>query len=139
MHEFALAEAVLTSALDAAEKEKLSRITAIRVRIGELQRIKQDIFEFALKEVMPASEPRLAETEITLEIEPARFRCRACERRFALADVGEQGADEAEAIHFIPELAHAFLRCPDCRSPDFEVAEGRGVVIESIEGERPDA
>ncbi|MHC4954112.1 MAG: hydrogenase nickel incorporation protein HypA [Planctomycetota bacterium] len=138
MHEFALAEAVLTSALQAADKERLDRILAIRVRIGELQRIKKDTFEFALKEMLPAAEPRLAATEMTLEIEPARFSCRACDRSFGLAEAGEQGPDEAEAIHFVPELAHAFLRCPACASADFEVAGGRGVSIDAIEGERDD-
>jgi hydrogenase nickel incorporation protein HypA/HybF len=138
VHEFALAEAVLTSALQAADRERLDRILAIRVRIGELQRIRKDVFAFALKEMLPAAEPRLAATEMTLEIVPARFRCRACDRSFDLAEAGEQGADEAEAIHFVPELAHAFLRCPGCGSADFEVAAGRGVSIEAIEGERDD-
>ena len=138
MHEFALAEAVMTTALQAADRERLDRILAIRVRIGELQRIKKDVFAFALKEMLPAAEPRLAATEMTLEIEPARFRCRACDRAFTLAEAGEQGADEAEAIHFVPELAHAFLRCPGCRSADFEVTGGRGVSIDAIEGERDD-
>ena len=87
---------------------------------------------------MPAAEPRLAAAKITLEIERARFRCRVCDRCFGLPETGEQSDDEAEAIHFIPELAHAFLRCPGCASPDFEVVEGRGVVIYSMEGERDD-
>jgi len=138
MHEFALAEAVMTTALQAADRERLDRILAIRVRIGELQRIKKDVFEFALKEMVPATEPRLFATEITLEIEPARFRCRACDRSFLLADAGEQSEDEAEAIHFVPELAHAYLRCPGCSSADFEVLGGRGVSIDAIEGERDD-
>jgi hydrogenase nickel incorporation protein HypA/HybF len=136
MHEFALAEAVVTAALQTAEREELKKITAINLRIGELQNIKRDVFEFALKEVLPREEPRLAETRFELIIEPARFRCRPCGHEFALEDTGGPGgADEQEAIHFVPELAHAFLRCPQCDSPDFELASGRGVMIESIEGE----
>ena len=42
-----------------------------------------------------------------------------------------------EAIHFIPELAHAFLECPSCQSPDFELLQGRGVSIGAIEGDTP--
>lgn len=136
MHELALADAVIATALEAAERENLRRITRIEVRVGELQRIRRDVFEFALKEVMPESEPRLARAEITLEIEPARFECRACGRDFTLADAtGSEDEEHSEAIHFIPELAHAFLQCPHCRSPDFELREGRGVRIESLEGE----
>ena len=42
---------------------------------------------------------------------------------------------ESESIHFVPELAHAFLRCPDCDGADFEVVAGRGVVLQELEGE----
>jgi hydrogenase nickel incorporation protein HypA/HybF len=44
--------------------------------------------------------------------------------------------DEAEAIHFIPEVAFVHARCPKCGSPDFEILKGRGVSIASIKGER---
>ena len=95
----------------------------------------RDRFEFALREVIPASEARLRDVELLLETEPAGFRCRPCGHSFALAETRETAADEAEAIHFIPELAHAFLRCPGCGSPDFEVVAGRGVVLQTLEGE----
>ncbi|MEM4169637.1 MAG: hydrogenase maturation nickel metallochaperone HypA, partial [Thermoproteota archaeon] len=39
-----------------------------------------------------------------------------------------------EAIHFLPEVSHAYVKCPNCGSPDFEVTGGRGVWIESIKG-----
>ena len=136
MHEYALADAVVTSALDAAEKEGMVRILRIAVRVGELQRIERELFEFALKEVLPRSEPRLADTEITVDLEPVRFRCRPCDHAFGPGDTPPpEGERESEAIHFIPELAHAYLRCPACNSPDFEVVQGRGVSISSIEGE----
>lgn len=139
MHEFALAEAVITTALREARREGIERIHLIEVRIGELQRIQADSFEFALREVLPAREPRLAGTRLVLKIEPARFRCRPCSHEFTLAEAGgPQGDDESEAIHFIPELAHAFLECPGCHSPDFELLQGRGVSIGSIEGESGD-
>ncbi|MHC4341112.1 MAG: hydrogenase nickel incorporation protein HypA [Planctomycetota bacterium] len=136
MHEFALAEAVITTSLDAAEKESLARITRIEVHVGELQSIRKETFEFALTEIMPKTEPRLAAAEITVTIIPARFTCRACSHDFDLKETGgPKDAEQKEAIHFVPELAHAFLRCPECESPDFEVIQGRGVSIDAIEGE----
>lgn len=136
MHELALAQAVITAALDVAEREGLSRVTRIEVRLGELQRIRKETFEFALAEVMPAVEPRLDAAQISLEIEPARFFCRSCAEPFSLnEETRARDPEQAEAIHLIPELAHAFLRCPSCRSPDFEWVEGRGVSIRAIEGE----
>ncbi len=48
----------------------------------------------------------------------------------------ELGENEQEAIHFVPEAAHAFIRCPACGSPDFEISKGRGVWVERITGMR---
>jgi hydrogenase nickel incorporation protein HypA/HybF len=136
MHEWALAEGVIKTALEAGEKQGLQSIARISVKIGELQRIKKDVFENALQTVMPEADPRLTSTRIALEIEQARFRCRPCQAEFALADIdGPVDRDQLESIHFIPELAHAFMSCPECQSPDFEVVEGRGVWIEAIEGD----
>ena len=135
VHELALADAVVTAALQVAERENLAEITKLEVRIGELQRIDTGIFEFVLKEVIPAGESRLAPAAIVLRTEPAEFRCRPCGHGFGLEETrGPRGETESEAIHFLPELAHSFLRCPRCQSPDFDLVRGRGVSIGAIEG-----
>lgn len=135
MHEFALAEGVAVTAVEAARKEGLQRITRLTVGIGELQQIERELFTGALREVMPAVHPQLAGVELELIVRPARLRCRACGQPFDLqAGNSELTEDQAEAIHFVPELAHTYLRCPACGSPDFEVREGRGVWLEEIEG-----
>jgi len=135
MHEWALAEGVIRTALETAEAEGLGAISRIAVRIGELQRIEKDVFQEALERVMPPSETRLAGAKIEVVIEPARLRCRPCRAEFALREIsGLVDPAQLESIHFIPELAHAFMACPRCESPDFEVLEGRGVWIEAVEG-----
>jgi len=135
MHEWALAEGVVTTALQAADKEGMAQITRITVSIGELQQIEIEIFEHALREVMPVAEPRLASVEFALQTAPAVFRCRVCGREFGFAEAAGNLSEEAsEAIHFVPELAHTYFRCPGCSSTDFEVAKGRGVWIDRIEG-----
>jgi hydrogenase nickel incorporation protein HypA/HybF len=138
MHEFALAEAVVRAVLQTAESEGMTAVTRVAVRVGELQSIQRDTFEFALQQVR-GEDPRMAGAAMEVEIVPARFACRDCEHVFTLAETGERDADAREAIHFVPELAHAFMRCPACGSPDFDVADGRGVDIAAIEGEMPDA
>ena len=136
MHEMALAEAVVAAAIEAAEKNGITKITKIEVRVGELQKIELDAFRFAIEQMIPAGEPRIAGAALEVETDPARCRCRACGRSFGLADVPPPGGhEESEAIHFIPELAHAFLRCPACASPAFEVTGGRGVTVGAIEGD----
>ncbi len=130
MHEFALAEAVVR----AAEREVRDRDSVtILVKVGELQQIQAELFEFSLKEVIPAGDERLSRIRFEVEIEEVRFECRGCGLGFGRGEAHTlEGWDLDEAIHFIPEMAHAFIRCPRCDSPDFEIISGRGVTIETI-------
>ena len=51
MHEWALAEAILTSANQIADQEKLKEVTEVTIRIGELQQIEPPILRFALSQM----------------------------------------------------------------------------------------
>ena len=135
MHEFALADAVVKTALGAAREAGITEIERIVVKVGELQQIQVDLFEFSLAEVLPVVAPELAGAVFEVEEEPARFLCRACEAEFGETELADaEGEEAAEAMHFVPELSHAFLRCPGCGSPDFEITAGRGVTLETVEG-----
>ncbi|MCP3978077.1 MAG: hydrogenase nickel incorporation protein HypA [bacterium] len=136
MHEWALAEGVVTAALDAAAKQKLVRVTKLVVRVGALQRISPDFFRKALSSVLPEDDPRLESVEFELSAEPAVMGCRGCGHTFEPGQAGDLDADQLEAIHFIPELAHGYLSCPKCESSDFDVRQGRGIWLDAVEGER---
>jgi len=132
MHEWALAEAVVSAASDMAEKERLEKVTAINIKLGELQQVDLEIFRFALSQLFSG---RLKDAKVNLTKTRARLKCRTCGHQWSF---NKAGLDESakEAIHFVPEIAHAFVRCPVCSSSDFEVEQGRGVWIESITGEK---
>lgn len=132
MHELALADAVVKTALSVAADAGLTRISRIVVTVGELQQIDRDTFAYLLTEVMPGTDSRLASAEFVVEDEAAGFRCRACGTGFEASPPGD---DAGEAVHFVPELAHAYLRCPGCGSPDFDIVAGRGVTLRTVEGE----
>ncbi|MDZ7260931.1 MAG: hydrogenase nickel incorporation protein HypA [candidate division KSB1 bacterium] len=137
MHEWALAEGVISTALKVAEKEGLKEITEIKIKIGELQQTDMEIFEFALKEIIQPQKALLQKTKIELELEPAVLRCRVCGKQWAFRDaLNKLKKEESESIHFVPETAHIYIRCPECNSPDFEASKGRGIWVESISGER---
>lgn len=138
MHELALADSVVKAAISAADDAGLGRIERIVVKVGELQQIERDLFEFSLTTVIPSQDPRLEGTVFDVSEEPVRFECRSCKRAYGRDDVDlDTDADENEAIHLIPELSHAYMRCPDCGSPDFAILAGRGVTLERIEGSAP--
>jgi len=131
MHEWALAEAVVAT-VEKIRRENGGRpVLAVRLRFGELQNVDLEAFRGGLLAAL-ASLPYSPEVFQFLS-EPAAFRCRACAHLWPLAEAAGIGEEEREAIHFLPESAHAYLRCPGCGSPDFELAAGRGVSIESVE------
>lgn len=130
MHEWALAEAVIAAASQIAEKEGLKEVTEVRVRVGELQQIELDIFNFALSQLKP---PKFKHARFDVETEKAELKCRACEHKWPLSE-NRLDRDSLEAIHFVPEVAHSYIKCPKCGSPDFEITEGRGIWLESIKG-----
>ena len=135
MHEWALAEAVISTAIKVAEEEKLKEITEIKIKLGELQQIEIEIFEFALKEIIQPQKQLLRKAKIEIETEKAILKCRVCGQEWNYEDAMKNLCEEeSESIHFVPDIAHVYIRCPKCKSPDFEIVKGRGVWVESIEG-----
>lgn len=135
MHEWALAESVIKSSIAAAEKEKLKKITQITVRLGALQQIADDIFKFALDELVNAYAEKFQDVTINIETEETELQCKKCEHTWQFKDMKNNLTDdEAESIHFIPEVAFVHTRCPKCNSPDFRITKGRGVTVSSIQG-----
>jgi len=135
MHEWSLAQAVIYTAIEYQKKEKLKEVTELEVKMGELQQIDIEIFKFALKEIVQFK--KMMGTKIRIETEKAVLKCRVCGYQWNFSDSTKRlNEDKAELIHFIPEVAHVYLRCPKCKSPDFEITKGRGVWISSIKGLR---
>jgi hydrogenase nickel incorporation protein HypA/HybF len=130
MHEWALAEAVLASATQIAEKEHLAYVTEVTVKIGELQQVEREIFRFALSQlkhgIFENAKFRLLTAKTTL-------KCRACGITWQFSK-RKLDRNTMEAIHFVPEVAHTYVKCPKCGSPDFEIESGRGVWLESVKG-----
>ena len=130
MHEWALAEAVITAAKKIAEKEGLEEVKEVKIKIGELQQIELEIFQFALSQLKPAV---LKNAEFIIDYAKAKLSCRACGNSW-IFQKDKIDDDAAEAIHFVPEVAHTYIKCPNCGSPDFEISEGRGIWLENIKG-----
>lgn len=132
MHEWALAEAIITAATQVAREEGLKEVLEVSVKVGELQQVELDILKFAFSKLktdkFKNSKFRITRARTTL-------KCRACGNPW-LFEKDELDENTAEAIHFIPEVAHTYIKCPKCGSPDFKIKEGRGVWLENIKGTR---
>jgi hydrogenase nickel incorporation protein HypA/HybF len=132
MHEWALAEAVIKAASDIAEKEKLTEVTEVDVKIGELQQVERDILKFALQQLKPAN---FKNTKFKITQAKTSLKCRNCGNIWQLQKQKLE-ANIREAIHFVPEAAHSYIKCPRCGSPDFEITQGRGIWLQNIKGTR---
>ena len=100
MHEFALAESVIRSAVKIAEEEGLERISGVRVRVGELQQMSMEAFDFGLKAAMEAHASVAGSAKVDVETEKAGFACRVCRREW---DFGET----ATSAHLPPGMGRS--------------------------------
>ncbi len=125
-----LAEAILKSATQIAEKENLAEVTEVNIKIGELQQIEPHILRTALSQ-MKTDIFKNAKFHILKS--KSMLKCRVCNTTWEL-NFKKLDESTAEAIHFVPEVAHTYIKCPSCGSPDFEILSGRGVWLENIKG-----
>ena len=132
MHEWALAEGVISTATKFALENDLIKVTEVVIMIGELQQVEHEVLEFAFEQLKT---PLFNEAKFILKSQPAKFKCRKCGNEWTFKAQG-MTEEVSEAIHFVPEMAHVYIKCPGCGSPDFEVSEGRGVWLATIKGEK---
>ena len=130
MHEWALAESVVLTVLRVAEERNAARVLRVRIKLGELQQVEEEIFSTALREL--SKNTPAEDAEFSLAREPAVLKCNRCSHEWKV-ERDKLKPEEAELILFLPEAAHTYLRCPRCGSPDFAIESGRGVWIESVE------
>ncbi len=130
MHEWALAEAVIDTVSKIVKEEGLREVNEVDIKVGELQQLDHQIMRFALDQLRS---PIIEQTRFCISTVKAELQCKVCGTRWKFrADTMD--ADTVEAIHFVPEVAHTYLRCPACHSPDFEILTGRGVWLASVKG-----
>ena len=130
MHEWALAEAILASAKKVAEQENLKQVTEVTIRISELQQVEPPILRFALTQMKTQT---FRNAKFRIFKAKSTLKCRVCGTSWQF-NLKKLDKTTAEAIHFVPEVAHTYIKCPNCGSPDFEIANGRGVWLENIKG-----
>ena len=110
MHEWSLAEAILTSAKQIAEQEKLKEVTEVTIRVGELQQIEPPILRFALTQLKTET---FKNAKFHILKAKSQLKCKVCGTLWQF-NIKKLDKTTAEAIHFVPEVAHTYIRCPKC-------------------------
>ncbi len=124
MHEAAIALAVVREAEKIA-KTLNAKPKLVEVVVGELQSIDLEVLgeyiRMNLSETLPG-------VEYKITTEPPVLRCEQCGYEWRL-DMNTLDPDLKEAIHFLPEALHAYVKCPMCGSRDLTVVRGREIRV----------
>ena len=113
MHEIRIAEDLSAIVLEAAIKEKLSKVTTVNISFGQMVQIVPDIFKFAFRETVRDSVAMDAELDI--ELAEIKLKCRNCGHDFQPED--------------------NLFSCRICHSHETDIIQGKELFIKSIEGE----
>ncbi len=121
MHELSMADAILKTAVDVAEKNDAQEITEVTIEIGKLTLLNPEQLKFMI-EVL--SENTLLEgAQIIIEEIPIEIKCRSCEF------LGPAPSDDLD--YFVP-----IVNCPQCEGQDLEITKGRECNVKTIKIEK---
>lgn len=111
MHEMGITAGILENSFEAAEKAGASRITVIRISVGDLTEIVDFALQFAFDALTPGTMAEGAKLEVTFL--PARSKCNECGAEY-----------EHDRFQMV---------CPECDAFDVTLLQGRELQIDSIE------
>jgi len=97
----------------ATDRQGVSRVTSLRIVMGEMSNVFPDCLSFAFEVVSKGTMAENARLEFVEK--PLKGRCRDCGKEFGIRDY--------------------LFRCPECESPRIEVISGNEFFLESIECE----
>lgn len=135
MHEWALAEAVIYSVSNFAEKKGIKKIREIEIVLGEMQNIDKEVLRLAVKDISKMHGSLFSGFKAKIKDEKTILKCISCGNEWNFSFKSSAPKDNMEAIHFVPEVSHVYIKCPKCGSRDFKIVRGRGVRIKSVKGE----
>jgi hydrogenase nickel incorporation protein HypA/HybF len=111
MHEMGITQGILAASFDAAEEANCTRITEIRVSVGEMTEVVDFALQFAFEALTPGT---MAEgATLVINAVPAKSRCLSCGLEY-----------EHDRFQMI---------CPECGAMTVELLQGRDLLIDAIE------
>lgn len=116
MHELSIVADLFTIIEEQALKAKASRVTRVRVLIGELSGVVPELFRSAFHSYKKGTIAEKARLEI--KIIRVKFKCHGCGKEIKAADISS------------PDFSYA---CPFCGSKEVELTSGRDLYLEKLE------
>lgn len=113
MHELTVVSNIFKIILETAERNNLSKISKISIKVGRQRHLAPDLMKFAFDSV--SKNTIAAGAVLNIERVDIKMRCRSCSLDFIVED-------------------NTYI-CVTCGSAGLETISGKDLLIESIEGE----
>lgn len=123
MHELSMAQAIVDTVIDAAEKNNATEVVEVTIEVGMLTMLNPEQLKFLLGVIVENT--LLEKSEIIIEDVPVEIKCRNCEFT-GLANT--EGSD-----HYL-----AIVLCPECGERNVEIIKGRECNVKNIKIEKSD-
>ncbi|MDD3985262.1 MAG: hydrogenase maturation nickel metallochaperone HypA [Methanobacterium sp.] len=121
MHELSMADAMVKTVLDVAEKNNATEVIEVTIEIGKLTMLNPEQLKFLLDVIVENT--LLEGAKINIEEIPVELNCNICEYK-GLADM-----DDSD--HYL-----AIVKCPKCGERNVEITTGRECNVKNIKIEK---
>jgi len=123
MHELSMAQAIVDTVLDAAQKNEAQDVLEVTIEIGQITMLNPEQLKFLLNVLVEGT--LMEGAQIIIEEIPVEIECQACDFK-GQANTG--GSD-----HYL-----TIVLCPECGARDVEVTKGRECNVKNIRIEKVD-
>jgi hydrogenase nickel incorporation protein HypA/HybF len=123
MHELSMAQAIVDTVLDAAEKNDAQDVLEVTIEIGQLTMLNSEQLKFLLDVIIEGT--LLENSKILIEEIPVEIKCQSCDFE---GEANTEGSD-----HYL-----TIVICPECGGRNFEITKGRECNVKNIRIEKVD-
>jgi hydrogenase nickel incorporation protein HypA/HybF len=130
MHELAIAQKIIETIEEEANKNGMTKVRSAKLKIGKMAAFEKEHLEFCLKTYEKTN--LLEDMEFEIEEVPVELICKSCAQKFLDARF-----DDEEFAHEISHAPALYVppSCPVCSSEDVTMTSGNEMMLISIEGE----
>jgi len=121
MHELSMADAMVKTVLDVAEKNDATEVLEVTIEIGKLTMLNPEQIKFLLDVLV--EDTLLEGADINIVEIPVELKCNSCEYTGS--------ADMDDSDHYL-----AIVKCPECGERNVEITAGRECNVKNIKIEK---
>lgn len=123
MHELSMADAIVKTIIDSAEKNQAEKVLEATIELGKLTMLNPEQLRFLLDVLI--EDTILEDSKIYLEEIPVEIECNSCDYK------GLINVDDSD--HYL-----IIVKCPECDGRDLKIISGQECNVKTIKIEKSD-